>query len=113
MRAWAIASVLCAAAAALYGWLRLPVGAAQVESLHEMCANLEMRPADWPCAIDQTRTVAAQVGSSLFTWLAVAASGVLLAASGRRYTWAIPTVLAAVATAHVFGGFEGPSDCSG
>jgi hypothetical protein len=71
---------------------------AQAEFFHQMCANVEMRPSDWPCAITETRTVAAQVGSSLFTWVAVALSGALLAASGRRYTWAIPTAFAAVAT---------------
>ncbi|HYF10917.1 MAG TPA: hypothetical protein VEC09_01295 [Actinomycetota bacterium] len=94
----------------------MPIGTAQADSFHQMCANLEMRPGDWPCAMTETRAVAAQVGSSLFTWLAVALGGVLLAASGRRYTWAIPTGLAAVATAFTAAsdGFDrSETGCSG
>lgn len=53
--------------------MRVPVGTAQVDAFHEICANLEMRPSDRPCAMTETRAGAAQIGSWLFTWLAVVA----------------------------------------
>src|SRR6185436_5236941 len=58
----------------------------------------QMAPSDWPCAISSTRVLWSQVGSSLLTFLAIALPGAILAASGRRFTWAIPVGLAAVAT---------------
>jgi hypothetical protein len=98
VRPWVVTAGLCAAAAALYGWMRVPLGVAEAQRYHSICAQVGMRPSDWLCAITQDRTIASQVGSSLFTWLALAFPGAVLAASGRRYTWAIPVGLAAATT---------------
>jgi hypothetical protein len=89
---------LCLGAAALYGWMRIPLGNAEFESFRGWCTRVEMVPGDWPCAIGQTHIVVALVASSLLTGLALAVPGLLLAASGRRLSSLIPVTLGAVAT---------------
>lgn len=91
-------AALCLASAALYGWMRIPLGNAEYESFRSWCTRFEMAPGDWPCAIGHTHIVVALVASSLLTGLALAIPGLLLAASGRRFTSLIPMTLAALAT---------------
>ena len=91
-------AALCLASAVLYGWMRIPLGNAQFESFREWCTRFEMAPGDWPCAIGHTHIVVSLVASSLLTGLALAIPGVLLVASGRRFTSLIPVTLGATAT---------------
>ena len=93
-----LVACLCLASAALYGWMRLPLGNAQFESFRGWCTRFEMAPRDWPCAIGHTHIVVSLVDSSLLTGLALAIPGVLLAASGRRLTSLTPVTLGAMAT---------------
>jgi hypothetical protein len=85
-------------AAALYGWMRIPLGNAEFESFRGWCTQVEMAPGDWPCAMGQAQITIALVASSLLTGLALAVPGLLLAASGRRLASLIPVTLGAVAT---------------
>jgi hypothetical protein len=89
---------LCLGAAALYGWMRIPLGNAEFEAFRGWCTRIEMAPGDWPCATGQAYIVVALVASSLLTGLALAVPGLVLAASGRRLTSLIPVTLGAVAT---------------
>lgn len=91
-------AIPCAAAAAAYGWMRVPLGDAQFSAYRTMCSHVEMAPGDWPCAIGRSSIVLALVAGALLTGLALALPGLILAASGRRITALVPVALAAAAT---------------
>jgi len=63
-------AALCLASAALYGWMRIPLGNAQFESFRDRCTRFEMAPRDWPCAIGHTH-----IDVSLVAFLAADRSG--------------------------------------
>jgi hypothetical protein len=98
LRPSVVAVLVCAAAAALYVWMRVPVAGQIHAHLTSYCDNLAMQPGDWPCRLSQTSVLAASIGGSLLIGFALALPGVVLAASGRRFSALVPIGAAGVAT---------------
>ena len=93
-----VAILMCAAAAALYVWMRVPVAAQIHAHLTGYCDTLDMQPGDWTCRLSQTSVLAAYAGGSLLIGLALALPGVILAATGRRLSALVPVGAAGIAT---------------
>jgi hypothetical protein len=98
LRPSVVAVLLCAAAAALYVWMRVPVAAQIHAHLTDYCDTLAMQPGDWPCRLSESSVLAAYAGGSLLVGLALALPGVILAASGRRFSALVPVSAAGAAT---------------
>jgi hypothetical protein len=98
-----VAVILCAAAAILYAWMRVPVAGQVHAHLTSYCDTLAMQPGDWTCRLSRTSVLAAYTGGSLLVGLALALPGVILAASGRRFSALIPVGAAGVATLFAAG----------
>ena len=81
--AFAVASI---ASASAYLWVRIPVGREVQHSFANFCANLQMKPQDWPCQVTPARSIAFYLVASLLVWLAVAIPCAVLASTGRRVT---------------------------
>lgn len=93
-----VAVVLCAAAAVLYAWMRVPVAGQIHAQLTSYCDTLAMQPGDWTCRLSRTSVLAAYIGGSLLVGLALALPGVILAASGRRFSALVPVGAAGIGT---------------
>jgi hypothetical protein len=103
LRPSVVAILVCAAAAALYVWMRVPVAGQIHAHLTGYCDSLAMQPGDWPCRLSQASVFAASMGGSLLVGLALALPGVILAASGRRFSALVPVGAAGVATLFAAG----------
>jgi hypothetical protein len=98
LRPSVLAGALCAAAAVLYVWMRVPVAGQIHAHLTSYCDTLAMQPGDWTCRLSQTSVLAAYTGGALLFGFALALPGVILAASGRRFSALVPVGAAGVAT---------------
>jgi hypothetical protein len=98
LRPSGVAILVCAAAAALYVWMRVPVAAQIHANLTGYCDTLAMQPGDWPCRLSQTSVLTAYTGGSLLIGLALALPGLILAASGRRLSALVPVGAAGIGT---------------
>ena len=98
LRPTAAVLLVCAIAMALYAWMRVPVAAQIHAHLTGYCEHLAMQPGDWPCRLSETRVLVAYAGGSLLIGFALALPGVILAASGRRFSALIPVGAAGLVT---------------
>jgi len=78
--------------------MRVPVAGQIHAHLTSYCDTLDMQPGDWTCRLSQTSVLAAYAGGSLLIGLALALPGVILAATGRRFSALVPVGAAGVAT---------------
>jgi hypothetical protein len=98
-RAVLLAGLLGMAAAALYAWIRLPLGGDYHSSYARMCENLPMQPNDLHCRITEWSTTAAALGAALLVGLGLALPGAILAAGGRRLSAVVPVAVAGAGAA--------------
>jgi len=94
LRPTVMVAALCAGSAALYGWIRMGVGAELHAPFAHWCAEI-LQPGDWQCGVTVLDFARSYVGGSLFIWLGLAVPGVVLAASGRRVLAVVPVTVAA------------------
>lgn len=98
LRPTAAAFLVCAIATALYAWMRAPVAEQIHAHVTGYCEHLAMQPGDWPCRLSETRVLIAYAGGSLLIGFALALPGVILAASGRRFSALVPVGIAGLIT---------------
>ncbi len=92
-RPWFLVASVAAAAALLYALMRVDSGRAVQASYGFLCSRLNMRPNDWPCRVQDAHTVAVYVVGSLTIALGLAVPGMVLAATGRRFTALLPLAM--------------------
>jgi hypothetical protein len=95
-RLWATLAfaAACLSSAALYGWMRAGVAPELHAPFARWCADL-LEPGDWQCRLTASDFLWTYAGGSLFVWLGLALPGVVLAASGRRFSSVVPALLGA------------------
>src|SRR5436853_575326 len=65
-------SLVSLASVSAYLWVRIPAGREVQHSFANFCANVQMKPQDWPCQVTPARSIAFYLVASLLVWLAVA-----------------------------------------
>ena len=89
-----LVAALCLASAVLYGWMRAGVATDLHARFARWCGDV-LEPGDWQCRVSAADFIWSYAGGSTLIWLGLAVPGVVLAASGRRVSAFVPTVVAA------------------